>query len=211
MPAPRIAALLGLLALAACEAAPARHSTGTGITLVDDVGRSVHLAAPARRIVSLKPSITETLVLMGAGDRIVGRSTADDHPAVQDLPSIGDALDPNMEALASLRPDLVLIWESTTPSVRERIEALGIPTFAVQSHDTAQIFRSFHSVGQLTGMSAAADSLAGTVRGELAEVAASVRDLPRPTTFVVEWNDPPMTAGPDSYLGQLVSVAGGEQ
>jgi iron complex transport system substrate-binding protein len=161
-------------------------------------------------VVSLKPSLTETLIALGAAGTLVGRTDFDEEPAARALPSIGGTLEPNMEVLTALRPDLVLVWETTKPAVRDRIEAMGVPTFAVQSIDTADVFRSFRNLGRLVGRASAGDSLAAAVSAELDAVAASVRGLHRPTTFVVVWNDPPMTAGPGSYLGQLVSIAGGE-
>jgi iron complex transport system substrate-binding protein len=202
-----------LLLLAACgsdRAASRGASADSAIVLVDDVGDTVRLAGPARRIVSLKPSLTETVVAIGGIGALVGRSDFDEQPEVQGIPSIGGALEPNLEVLAGMRPDLVLVWESTKPAVRDRIHALGIPTFAMQSLDTTDVFRSFDRLGALLGLRAGADSVANGIRAELRAVAASVQGLPRPSTFVVVWNDPPMTAGPDTYLGQLISVAGGE-
>lgn len=210
----RAVRLLPLLLLAAaCGDAAARAdrpAADGAVTLTDDVGRTVRLGGPAGRIVSLKPSLTETLVALGAAEAVVGRTDFDEDPAVAGLPSVGGTLEPNLEVLAGLRPDLVLVWESTAPAVRARIDALGIPTFAIRSWDTTDVYRSFTSLGALAGRPAAGDSLVSSVRAELAAVAASVRGRPRRSTFVVVWNEPPMTGGPDTYLGQLVSLAGGE-
>lgn len=208
----RLAALAAVLALAgACGGADARAGAPaeSAITLTDDLGRVVSLAGPARRIVSLKPSATQTLVAMGATDRLVGRTDWDKDAALRHLASVGGTVRPNLEQLVALRPDLVLAWETTDPGTRQRIEEMGIPVFATRSHDTTDVFRSFASLGRLTGRTRAADSLAASVRAELAAVAASVRGVPRPSVFFVVWNDPPMTAGPDTYIGQLVDVAGG--
>jgi iron complex transport system substrate-binding protein len=208
-----LAPLVAALATACGSGAAGRSDAAAGdsaITLVDDVGRTVRLAGPAHRVVSLKPSLTETLIAIGATGTLVGRTDFDEQPELQRLPSTGGNLEPNMEVLASVHPDLVLVWESTKPGIRERIEALGIPTFAMQSLDTTDIFRSFRNLGRLIGKPGAGDSLATSIRAELDAVAGSVRGRPRPSTFVVVWNDPPMTAGPDTYLGQLISLAGGE-
>ncbi|MGH7701427.1 MAG: helical backbone metal receptor, partial [Gemmatimonadales bacterium] len=110
---PRHAHLAGLLlAAAACGRAGDRPPPPPGgVTVVDDAGRTVTLAAPARRIVSLLPSFTELLFAMGAGDRLVGRSTwCDFPPAARDIPSVGDGLPPNVEAVAARRPDLVVLY-----------------------------------------------------------------------------------------------------
>ena len=206
------AALAAVLALGGCGRADARADAASAegaIALTDDLEHEVRLAGPARRIVSLKPSVTQTLVAMGAADRLVGRTDWDTDAALRHLPSVGGTVTPNLEQLVALRPDLVLGWETTDAATRQRIEEMGIPVFATRSHDTTDVFRSFASLGRLTGRRRAADSLAASVRAELAAVAASVRGLPRPSVFFVVWNDPPMTAGPDTYIGQLVEIAGG--
>src|SRR5881392_166605 len=102
------------LAVAACargEHAPVRG----GIAVTDDAGRRVTLAAPARRIVSLLPSFTEILFAIGAGDRLVGRTTWCDYPpGVLAVPSVGDAMPPSVEAVAARRPDLVVLYRAGT-------------------------------------------------------------------------------------------------
>ena len=208
----RFAALAAVLALAGgCGRADARGGAPAegAVTLTDDLGNPVRLPRPARRVVSLKPSVTETLLAMGAADRLVGRTDWDTGPQVRHLPSVGGTVNPNLERLVALSPDLVLGWETTDEGTRRRLEEVGIPFFATRSHDTTDVFRSFASVGRLTGLTRAADSLAASVRAELAAVGASVRGLRRPSVYFVVWHDPPMTAGPGTYIGQLVELAGG--
>lgn len=204
-----------LLLLAACgetrEGAPPVPAAVEGaVAVVDDAGDTVRLSRPAHRIVSLIPSANETLLALGAGDRIVGRTRYDEAPELAALPSVGGGLDPSLETLVSLRPELVIAWASEKRSaVRYRLEEMGIPVFAVDPQDTADVFRSIHALGALTGRSPAADSLAASIRGELEEVRASVAGRPRPSVFFVVWNDPPMTAGPETFVAQLIGVAGG--
>lgn len=206
--------LLFLSLLAACGgdgAARADDAPADGaISRVDDAGRTVRLPRPARRIVSLIPSATETLVALGATDLLVGRTDFDHGPEVDGLPSVGGGMDPSMEALLALRPDLVLGWETRgDASITRRLTELGIPAFMVSIEDTSDVFRSVDNLGRLTGRDAAADSLAAALRLQLAELSASVAGRPRPTVFFLVWNDPPMTAGPETFISQLVEVAGG--
>ncbi|HEX7241256.1 MAG TPA: cobalamin-binding protein [Longimicrobiaceae bacterium] len=205
-----------LLLLAACErggeraaprdAAPADSS----VARTDDAGRVVRLPRPARRVVALIPAATEILVAVGAGDRLVGRTDFDTGPGIDSLPSVGGGMDPSLEALLALRPDLVLGWETTRDQrTRERLQELGVPVFAVRIDDTAAIFRNVASLGALTGETRGADSLAASLRAELAAVRASVAGRPPRSVFFLVWNDPPMTAGPGSFISQVLEVAGG--
>ncbi|CAA9367595.1 MAG: Vitamin B12 ABC transporter, B12-binding component BtuF [uncultured Gemmatimonadetes bacterium] len=176
----------------------------------DDAGKQVRLPRAARRVVSLLPAGTETLVALGAGDRIVGRTRYDDLPEVAHLPSVGGGLDPSLEALVALQPDLVLAFETAGGSrIRARLEELGIPVFAIAPQDTTDIFRNLERLGQLVGRDAAADSIARHVRAELDAVRSSVRGRQTPTVFYVVGIDPPMTAGPQTFISQLIGVAGG--
>jgi iron complex transport system substrate-binding protein len=182
----------------------------SAVSLVDDAGRTVTLPHPARRIVALVPSVTETVVALGAADRLVGRTDFDHGPAVDRLPSIGGGLDPSVETLVSLHPDLVLGWETNgRPELRDRLTALGIPVFSIKTEDTTDVFRAVRNLGRLTGRADAADSLARALRSELAAVRASVAGAPRPTVFYMAWNDPPLTAGPKTFVSQVIEVAGG--
>src|SRR5205823_11152077 len=103
--------LAGLVALAAAACARGeRAPAAAGVVVTDDAGRRVTLAAPARRVVSLLPSFTEILFAIGAGERLVGRTTWCDYPpGVLAVPSVGDAMPPSVEAVAARRPDLVEI------------------------------------------------------------------------------------------------------
>ena len=206
--APRTLALAAVLALAGgCGRADVRAGEAAAITLTDDAGHTVSLPRPARRVVALFPSANETLVALGARDLLVGRTDFD--TALDSLPSVGGGLDPNLERLAALRPDLVIGWETDRPQLRERLESLGVPVFSVQTDDTTDVFRTIQNLGRLTGRTRSADSLAAKLRGEIDAVRASVAGLPRPSVFFVVWHDPPMTAGPKTFIGQLIGVAGG--
>lgn len=211
--------LLAATLLAACgdrgaagarTSAPPASATDSAVTLVDDAGRTLTLPHPARRIVALVPSVTGTVVALGAADLLVARTDFDKDPAVARLPSIGGGLNPSVETLVSLRPDLVLGWETSgRPELRDRLTAMGIPVFAIKTEDTTDVFRAIRNVGRLTGRAHAADSLSASLRGELDAVRASVAGASRPTVFYMAWNDPPLTAGPKTFISQVIEVAGG--
>jgi len=177
---------------------------------VDQGGDTVRLPQPAARVIALIPSVNELLLAMGAGPRIVARTNYDVDPALSRLPSIGGGLDPSLEALLALRPDLVIAWGGRAhDALRQRLERAGIATFGIGTQDTTEIFRSIAALGVLTGHEREADSLHAEISAELAEVARSVAGLPSPTVLYALSIDPPMTAGPNTYVSELIGVAGG--
>jgi iron complex transport system substrate-binding protein len=186
------------------------------VEATDDRGRVVRLAHPARRVVSLIPSGTETLVAVGAAGQLVGRTRYDTLAAVRHLPSVGGGLDPSTEALLALRPDLLVTWASDRASrTVARLEAEGVPTFAISTRDTTDVFRNAERLGTLTGHDSSGRALAAGLRAELSTLAARAARAPvggsagAPAVFFVVWPNPPRTAGPDTFITQVVGVAGG--
>jgi iron complex transport system substrate-binding protein len=213
-----LVALVALACLAACagEGQPDRRAAASAgprdsaIVATDDGGRQVRLAGPARRVISLIPSATETLMALGATDRLVGRTRYDVDPALAALPSVGGGIDPSVEAVVALKPDLVLAWENDKRrEVPNKLAGLGIPVFTLRTEDTTDVFRNVASLGRLTGRDSAAAAVVARLRAELLDVRRSVAGRPRPAVMYVVFNDPPMTAGPDTFIGELIGVAGG--
>lgn len=207
--------LISYVATVSCrEAAPGgqapREEGDRSLSATDDNGRKVRLARPATRVVTLVPSATETLVALGALPQIVGRTRHDTAPAVQDIRSVGGMLDPNLETLLSLRPDLVVAMaDDKAAHLLRRLQESGIPIFSVQAKDTTDVFRNIERLGLLTGRTRSADSLAAALRSELAQVRASVASRPTPSVLYVVWHDPPTIAGPSTFISQIIGVAGG--
>ena len=198
-----LAALL-VLAVAACarrEHVPVRG----GIGVTDDAGRRVTLAAPARRIVSLLPSFTEILFAIGAGDRLVGRTTWCDYPTeALAVPSVGDGMPPSVEAVAARRPDLVVLYRSgPNVTAAEQLERLGIRTVLFDLNLLEELDPVARRLGTLTGQSERAESLA-RVMDSLTVMS------PTPSTqslvFIV-WDNPPIVIGAGSYLDRLAALA----
>jgi iron complex transport system substrate-binding protein len=178
--------------------------------VVDATGRAVRLGRPPVRIVSLVPAATDLVVALGASERLVGRTRYDVGPEVAHLPSVGGGLDPSVEALLALHPEVVIVWGTTTPSAtRARIDEAGVPTFAVRSEDTTDVFTTTGRLGRLLGRDSAAALLTGRLRAELDAVRRSVAGRPAPTVLYVVSSTPPTTAGPATFIGQLIGVAGG--
>src|SRR5882762_3771153 len=199
-----LAAVL-VLAVAACargEHVPVRG----GIAVTDDAGRRVALAAPARRIVSLLPSFTEILFAIGAGDRLVGRTTWCDYPpeALAVL-SVGDGMPPSVEAVAARRPDLVVLYRSgPNVTAAEQLERLGIRTVLFDLNRLEELGPAARRIGVLTGQVERAGSLARVMDSLVSEpLAPSTQTL----VFIV-WDNPPIVIGAGSYLDRLAALAG---
>ncbi len=208
-PFPSFPLVVAVLALPGCARAPSRGA----IARVDDWGRTVSLAAPARRIVSLAPATTELVFALGLGDRLVGRTRWCDYPpAALRVPDVGDGMAPNVEAVAARSPDLVLLYASpANRAAAERLAALRIPVAALALDRAADLRRDALLVGALAGAARAADSAVAAFDSLRAAVAREVarRGGARARVYVDVWPDPPMTGGRGSSLGEEVDAAGG--
>lgn len=204
-----------LFLASACAEDPPAPGAGTSasdsIRVTDAAGRIVALPAPARRIVSLVPSATETLHALGAGNTLVGRTDFDDQAWARPLPSVGGGLEPNLEVVVALGPDLVVRFGGPQdPRTPARLDELGIPHVAVRPDHVRDIYRTAEILGAATGREAAADSLVRTIRAGLAGLAEAASRLPRRRVAYVLGGSPPWVAGPDTYIDEIVSLAGGD-
>ncbi len=166
--------------------------------------------APPGRIVSLIPSATETIIALGAGDRLVARTEYDIDPALSDLPQVRGGLTPSLEQLTMLNPDLVVAWpDNMTRSVSGRLTDLGIEFYAPQAQSLDDIYRTTRELGQILGLEEQADSLNDAITAELESLRGAVAGRERPAVFYVVWHDPPTTAGPGTYIHELIEIVGG--
>src|SRR2546422_4631553 len=199
--------LAGFVALTITACARGEHvPVKGGIAVTDDAGRRVTLAAPARRIVSLLPSFTEILFAIGAGDRLVGRTTWCDYPPeALAVPSVGDGIPPSVEAVAARRPDLVVLYRSgPNVTAAEQLERLGTPTVPFDLNLLDELGPAARRPGQITGLEPAGDSLAALMDG-----LASQPPVPgtQSLAFIV-WDNPAIVIGAGSYLDRLAALAG---
>ena len=189
-----------LLLLCACSL-PAQ-----ALSITDDRGRTVTLARAPQRIVSLLPSLTETVCELGGCARLVGVDRYSDFPAsVRALPQVGGGLDPSVEAIVALRPDLVLA--ATSARVNARLEALGLKVVALEPHTAADVRHVLDTVGLLLGVSDAQR----VWRAIDAGVAAAARSLPpsaRGLRVYYEVNRGPYAAGTASFVGETLTRLG---
>lgn len=181
----------------------------TSITLVDDLGDTVRLAGPARHIISLIPSATETVIALGAADRIVGRTRYDVAPEVASAPLVGGGIDPSIETIVALHPDLVLAWANEKRrDVPNKLEALGVRVFTLRTEDTTDVYRNITNIGALIAKDSIAGEMTTRLRQELDALRQSVASAPKPRVMYVMFSDPPMTTNAKTFIGQLIGLAG---
>lgn len=170
--------------------------------------------APPRRIVSLIPATTEMLFAMGAGDRLVGVSSYDHFPTpVEHLPRVGGLLDPNVERLLSLTPDLVLVYDTQT-DLKQQLARAGIAVFRYEHRDLTDITETLRALGARVGAKAAAETAALLIEQQLAAVKNRATGRTRPRTLLVFGREPGVVQQVDAsggygFLHDLLKLAGG--
>lgn len=182
-----------------------------GPVVIDAAGVGHDFTRPARRIISLVPSATTTIRAIGAADLLVGRTDFDTDAWVRDRPSVGGGLDPNLEAIVALSPDLVIRFAGgQDPRTAARLDELGIEHLAVRPDVVDDIYEMTRLIGQATGRAAAADSLVASLRAGLAELAHAVADWPRLRVAYVLGGSPPWVTGPGTYIDEVITLAGAD-
>ena len=197
-----------MLAAALCVAAT---SACARVQVVDDTGATVTLAAPARRIVSLAPHTTELLFAAGAGGYVVGAVDYSDYPAAaKTIPRVGSSSLLDMEAIAALKPDLVVVWRNGTSAARiDALRALGIPVYLNEPHTLAGIATTLERLAELadTKRDGLAAAQAYTARlGALRERYAARRPVP---LFWQIWATPLLTINGRHVISDAVRLCGG--
>lgn len=161
------------------------------------------------RVVTLAPSLTETVVALGAKDTLVGVTRFDELPEVAKLPRVGGFVDPSVEAVLGLHPDLVLVQPGpgNQPAV-EKMAQLGIPVLAVPLHTIEEVVAAIDAIGSALGHLKQAASLRADIEHTRARIREQARPLPHPKVLVVYEFQPLVVAGPGSFPDQLLADAG---
>ncbi|HYY42769.1 MAG TPA: helical backbone metal receptor, partial [Pyrinomonadaceae bacterium] len=172
--------LVALLCSAACQRAPSLGNANA------PQAQAPQPAPNYERIISLSPSTTEVLYGLGLFPRVVAVSDYDEFPPeVQRLPRIGGWSNTNLEQVASLRPDLVVMADAQAPFIKDKLEALGLKTLAVPSRSVEDALTSIEQIGRATGHEAEAQRLINETRAKLADVRARTSSLEHPRVLCV--------------------------
>lgn len=180
------------------------------MTVTDMAGREVTVPAEPQRIVSLAPSITEILYALGLGDRVGGVTEYCNYPPeATEKPKVGGFSDVNMEKLLEVQPDLVIAASIHIAQVVPELEKLGLPVLVVDAHDFPGVLESIRLVGKVTGAEEAAEALTAQMQERADKIAQAVQGRPRPRVYW-ELDSTFWTAGPGSFIQDLIERAGGE-
>lgn len=169
--------------------------------------------AEAKKIVSLAPSITETLFLLGLGKQIVGVSANCDYPdEAKQIEKTGWFGSPNLEKIVSLKPDLVLASDLGVNSTIARLRDLNITTLVLPSRDMNEVMEGIETLGRVMGREEKAKRLVQKMQRRIETIKKRVANRPKPKVLVILWVNPNtiMTAGRRSFINELISLAGGK-
>ncbi|MCO5109652.1 MAG: helical backbone metal receptor [Burkholderiaceae bacterium] len=205
-PTPVKRILIVLAVLLALVLAMATLAQAEPMQVVDDTGRTVTLSRTPQRIVSLLPSLTETVCALGACERLVGVDRYSNWPAsVVPLQGVGGGMDPNIEAIVALRPDVVLM--ATSSRAQARLESLGLKVVALEPKTYADVQRVLGKVGQVLGVQDA-QRIWRVIDAGVQAAAQSVPPTARGARVYFEVNSGPYAAGQASFIGETLARLG---
>ena len=186
-------------------------SQAYAVEVADDRGQTVSLDAPARRVVTLAPHLTEILFHIGSGDLLVGVMDHSDFPtAAQHLPRVGNHSRLDIEAILALKPDLIVGWESgNPPGDIALLETLGLPVFVSESRTLADIASLMSRLGMLVGKPEFAGQQADDFTQGSEELAVSYASRSRLRVFYQVWDEPLYTLNRDHIISGLIADCGG--
>jgi iron complex transport system substrate-binding protein len=183
-----------------------------GVEVVDQTGRALTLPAPPRRIVSLVPSVTEILFAIGAQETLAGVTDFCDFPAdAKRKPSVGGMISPSLEALVTLKPDLVVATRSgNRAETFDQLKRLGLPIYLVDPSSVGDVLRLVGGLGELTGHRNGASAVIADLERRIKTVGERIAGQPRPRVLYVLWPDPLIVPGRGALVSELITLAGGE-
>ncbi|MBC7778708.1 MAG: ABC transporter substrate-binding protein [Proteobacteria bacterium] len=198
-------AAVALVLAAACGFAPWGFTAPAtaALRVVDDRGRTIELARPAQRVISLLPSTTETVCELDACERLVGTDRSSNWPAsVKALPKLGGLEDAQIERIVSLKPDVV--FAATSTRALDRLDALGVKVLALEPKTFADTRRVLETVAVVLGKPGAGDALWQRVEGRIDKAAGRVPSALRGERIYFEVSSSLYAAGESSFIGELL-------
>lgn len=186
---------------------------GFPITITDSLDREVVLESQPSKIISLSPAITEILFAIGSGDQIIGVTDYCDYPReALEKPRVGGFENPNLELIISSEPDVIFTAAGIQKDFVKQLEDLGIKVVTLDAINVNQVLDNILLAGQVTGQSEKAQEVVAGLEQRIQRINTIVekRVKNKPNVFFEVWDDPLMTAGPDSFIDDLINMAGGK-
>ncbi|MBD6955382.1 MAG: ABC transporter substrate-binding protein [Thermoplasmata archaeon] len=188
-----------------------KPSQQAGLTVVDDGNNVVTVPQPVKRIVSLAPSCTEIAFALGIGNRVVGDTIYDDFPnATKNITKVGGVTNISVDKIVSLKPDLVLSYSLNYPQDIQKLKSLGIPVLTLDPKNLQGIIHDLYMVGYVTGTYSNATNLANRINTwlySLYNVTSTINN--REKLFYLGWYPQIWTAGEDTFINEMIVLAGG--
>jgi len=204
-----MAVVVCLALLSACT--PGRTANnGPSREIKDDAGRLVSIPTKVDRIVSLAPNLTEIVFAVGAGNRLVGRTSYCDYPPeAKAIAEVGDTIHPNIEPIIALKPQVVLVsTASQLEAFTQQLQGQNIAVFVTDPHDLEGVFRSIEQIGEIVGEKDRANQLVQKLRERTNAVEQAAKQKPPVRVFYQASGEPLYTAGRDSFVTDLMRRAG---
>jgi iron complex transport system substrate-binding protein len=177
---------------------------------VDEAGRTVRVPQPVQRIVSLAPSLTETIYALGLQDRLVGDTDYCDYPPdARKKPKVGGAINPSLEQIVALRPDLVLVTKSL--NLIETVNALdnlGVSSYGTDPHTVREIIASTQRLADVLGVPEAGTAIGADLERHLADLQQHLNGLPARRVLFIVWSDPLISVGKGTFIADALRLAG---
>ena len=204
--------LLSILAFAACKSeSPQAKQTDVTREITDDLGRNVRVPEKVERAVSLAPNLTESIFAVGAGGKLVGVTSFCNYPEeAQKIQKIGDTMNPNMETIIALKPDIVFVsTASQIENFTKQLESNNIAVFVTNPKNLDEILKNLRQFGDIFGTEKQTGELLNNLQVRIMEIDEDVRDKAKVKTFVQISKEPLFTIGKDSFLTEIIERAGG--
>jgi iron complex transport system substrate-binding protein len=197
--------------VAGCGSGETSRGTESPLPVRDGLGREIHLARRPARIVSMAPSVTESLVALGFGDRLVGVTDFCELPEGTVRPArVGGLLNPNLETIRALQPDLLIATTSgNDPSLATQAAGLDLPLYTLHTPEVADMIESLRALARVLGDPGAGERLAGSLETRLARAAGPGTGR-RPRVLFVIWHDPLIVPGREAFLTDAIRCSGGD-
>jgi iron complex transport system substrate-binding protein len=202
------AILLATLGAGCTQLSSNQTTQSGGITVTDDAGRTVTVAQTPHRIISLAPSITEDLFALGLGGKVVGDTTYDNYPpAAVNITKVGGFSSPSIEKIVSLNPDVVFASSLENNTLLSTLSGYGIPTVVLNPTSLTGILNDLSLIGKVSGSAGNSSALVANLTQKMTANSISVASHPRVLYLV--WYNPIMSAGADTFEGDIIAHAGG--
>ncbi|MBU3092920.1 ABC transporter substrate-binding protein [Clostridium sp. CF011] len=184
------------------------------LKVVDSYDRTVIIEKEPKRIITIAPNITEGIYALGKGSSVVGRSDYDDYPAqALKVTSVGDLLQPSVEKIVELKPDVVIVSALFDKAIIKKLEALNIKVVALGGEENFNgVYDTMSKLGQVVNASGEAQTIVSDMKRKVAEITDKVKDAKKPTVYYVAGfgKSGDFTAGKDTFIGSMIDIAGGK-